>query len=100
MLYFDRPEVAGLIPYFADENDPRSFVEQVNEAYAHGGGWNEFLGFKLQRLNDKYALEYPEDPPMRELARANFRNQVIVLFQSAWLAVIEDNELRNVARID
>ena len=101
MLYFDRPKMAGKIPYFADENDPRPLVEQLNESYAHGGGWRSFTGFTLHKNGmGNYALTYPGDPQMREMARAPFRNQLVVLFESAWVGIIENDELVDVSRMD
>lgn len=98
MLNFDHPQRAGFLPHFAGENDPRSFQEQVNERYI--GGWNPFHGFTLGGNSEKYFLAYPGDPPMREVARAKFRNQTIVLFQYDWVAVIENGKLVQVARLD
>ncbi len=101
MLYFDRPNVAGEIPFFADESDPRPLVEQLDEGYAHGGGWRSFSGFELRKNGmGKYALAYPGDPLMREMARAPFRNQLVVLFESAWVGIIENDELVDVSRMD
>ena len=50
MLIFDNMDFAivGFLPEFANPDDPRSLQEQVNEAYAHGGGWNSFDGFELR----------------------------------------------------
>ena len=47
-----------------------------------------------------YTLNYPGDRPYREVSRAKFRDQTLVLFQSAWLAIIEDGKLLDVARVD
>lgn len=100
MLYFSPLAPAGYLPLMLDERDPRSVQEQLNETYAHGGGWNSFPGFTLIESAGKYALSYPGDPPMREVSRAQFRNQTLVLFQASWLGIIEDGKLLDVARVD
>lgn len=101
MLYFDRPNLAGLLPKFADENDPRPIREQLDESYAHGGGWQSFPGFTLRKNGmGNYSLIYPDDPPRRELTRAPFRGQLVVLFESEWVGIIENDELVDVSRMN
>lgn len=105
MLYFDNLEAAGYLPLLLDPRDPRSPQEQLNETYAHGGGWNSFEGFTLQRNvggdgREYFSLHFPGDPPMREISRAQLRDKTIVLFQYSWLAVIEADGTYDVARVD
>ena len=104
MLIFDNMDFAivGFLPEFASPDDPRRLQEQVNEAYAHGGGWNSFDGFELRchMASGRFSLVYPGDPPMQERARARFRNQIIVLFDMSWVGIIENMKLIDVARID
>lgn len=91
----------GILPMFFNEADPRSAKEQCHERYAHGGGWNQFNGFKLHKTEiGRYHLQYPEDPPMREIARAKLRDETIVLFDNSWVAIIQPDEGYEVARID
>lgn len=100
MLHFSPLAPAGYLPLMLDERDPRSVQEQLNESYAHGGGWNSFSGFILSKRGGKYALSYPGDPLMLEVSRAQFRDQLLVLFQYSWLGIIENDELLDVARVD
>lgn len=100
MLHFSPLAPAGYLPLMLDERDPRSVQEQLNESYAHGGGWNRFSGFVLSKRGGKYALAYPGDPLMLEVSRAQFQDQLLVLFQYSWLAIIENDELIDVARVD
>lgn len=100
MLYFSNMKAAGLIPEFLDEHDPRTVQEQLDENYAHGGGWNSFEGFTLGSGPGHYTLSYPGDPVYRGVSRAQFRNQTLVLFQYAWLGIIEDGKLLDVSRVD
>ena len=101
MLKFTNMEVAGFIPQWLKEDDTRSAVQQINAAYQHGGGWNDFEGFKLVGGGDEpYSLTYPNDPPMRELSRATLRDETLVLFQHDWFAVIQVDGSFRVARLD
>ncbi len=100
MLHFSPLAPAGYLPLMLDERDPRSVQEQLNESYAHGGGWNSFSGFTLVERGGNYALSYPGDPLMLEVSRAQFRDQLLVLFQYSWLGIIEEGKLLDVARVD
>lgn len=103
MTSWTNAEMAGLLPMIFFEEDPRTIQEQANHRYAHGGGWMSFKGFVLvgSAANGSLGIQYPEDPPMRELARANFRDQTLVLFESAWVGIIEsDGTLSDVCRMD
>ena len=101
MLQFTNMEVAGFVPQFLSEDDPRSAVEQIHTAYSHGGGWQDFVGFELVGGGDfDYFLKYPSDPLMRELSRATLRDETLVLFEHGWFAVIQTDGSFRVARLD
>lgn len=87
----------GLLPEMLDDQDPRSAREQLNEAYAHGGGWDPFNGF---RLTDKNGLAYPGDPTLKPIAQAKFRNELIVFYDCAWVAIIQPDRSFEVCRMD
>lgn len=53
MLHFSPLAPAGYLPLMLDERDPRSVQEQLNESYAHGGGWNSFSGFTLVKRGSR-----------------------------------------------
>jgi hypothetical protein len=91
----------GYLPVIFDDADPRTPQEQANYRYAHGGGWQPFNGFELIKQGKHFALQYPDDPPMIELARADFRGKTLVLFEGSWLGIIaEDGTLEEVSRMD
>lgn len=101
MLRFTNMEIAGIIPQFLSEDDPRPAVDQIHAAYGHGGGWNDFEGFTLSGgAKIGYYLSYPGDPPMHELSRATLHDEILVLFQHSWFAVIQADGSFRVARID
>ncbi len=101
MLKFTNMEVCGFIPQWLSENDPRPAVDQIDAAYGHGGGWNDFKGFTLSGAPEiGYYLSYLGDPPTHELSRATLRNETLVLFEYSWFAVIQADGSFRVARID
>lgn len=99
MIKFTNQHLAGYIPYFLSENDPRPAREQIDEAYV--GGWHSFKGHTLKYDDGGNAfLEYPEDPPTLEVARAQLRDETLILFQHSWLAIVQPDGSYEIARID
>lgn len=95
------PAAVGIIPEFLSEADPRPAIAQLHANYAHGGGWRDFEGFTLAGGEDEpYRLEYPDDPPMKEIARTKLRQETIIIFQYSWVVVIEADTGWRCARMD
>lgn len=91
----------GILDQFLSPTDPRPAAEQLHTSYAHGGGWQPFKGFKLGHDDDgAFHLQYPDDPPMREIARATLREETVVLFEGSWVAVIQNDFQFEVSRVD
>lgn len=86
----------GLILDFLDERDPRSAREQLHANYAHGGGWNDFQGF----VRSESGLKYPGDPPMRLLAEMRLREELIQVFEAAWVTIVQPDGSYSVSRMD
>lgn len=78
------PEMLGYIPSFLDENDPRPAYEQFDDRYRHGGGWRPFEGFTLA---EDLTLHFPGDPPFKPLAWTTLREEVIFIYQHAWVLI-------------
>lgn len=98
----DHVDLSVLI-YFLNTDDPRGAVAQLNDSYAHSGGWRSFKGFALlQKPGGPLAwrLSYPGDPPMRARAYCHLREETCVLFQSDWVAVVQPDGSYDVARLD
>lgn len=101
MIVFTNMRQAGLLPLFLCEHDPRSAIEQLDANYVHGGGWRDFHGFTLRiDANGLARIEYPEDPPRYEVSRAKLRNEYIILFESDWVAVLQQDGSYRIARMD
>lgn len=89
-------DMLGLIPSFLSDKDPRHAKEQINDNYAHGGGWSPFQGFKLE--GDVF--QYPEDPPLRLIAETELRGEVIRLYEHSWLVIIQPDGSWETSRVD
>jgi len=91
------PEHLGLLPVMLNLDDPRPAKDQFNERYGHGGGWRPFPGFKLSANN---SLHYPGDPPLKPLAQCRFRNELVVFYEHAWVAIIHKDRYFEACRMD
>ena len=90
-------DALGFIPQMVSASDSRGAQEQLDCGYRHGGGWMPFKGFML---DPDYSLRFPGDPVMRPLAIAKLRDEVICVYESAWVAVIQPDMSFSVARMD
>ena len=100
-MIWNNIERAGLLPMMVSEISEADAVTQLNNGYAHGGGWNDFNGFTLEKApSGEYSLAYPGDPAMLQVASAKLRDELIVLFAYDWVAVIQPDGSYRVARMD
>ena len=88
----------GLLPHFLREDDPRPARDQINERYV--SGWNPMKGFTVDLSNDDVRLTYPGDPPFRPYAFTILRDEMIFLFESDWLLIVQPDKSFEVARVD
>lgn len=104
MIRFDGDvHACGMIPRFLDAEDLRPAREQLNENYAHGGGWRPMKGFT--HLGGG-RLRYSGDPVYVPLASAQLRDELIVVYPSGWVAIFQPGSMQppgpafEVARLD
>jgi hypothetical protein len=90
------PVLWGLIPSFLDEDDPRSAKEQFDANYI--AGWHPFEGFTFDLENG--TLQYPGDLPMNVRSVMTFRQELILLFDFAWVLVLQPDNSWEVCRMD
>lgn len=90
------PAHLGYLPDFLSEDDPRPAREQFHANYQFGG-WQPFKGHELGPNNE---LHYPGDPPLIPLAQAKLRDELIVFYDCAWVAVIQPDRSFEVCRMD
>lgn len=86
----------GLLPSFFDEDDPRSAREQIDDRYSFGGGWIPQSEFRLEDGR----LLYPGDPPYMPLAMTQMRDEILIFYTHAFLAIIQPDGSFEVARVD
>lgn len=94
----DEFDIVGFIPSFLDEEDPRSAKEQFNDNYI--SGWKDFKGHAYAA--EGHVLKYPGEPPLHPLAMINFRDEVILVYPHAWVAILskEEGAEPSIARMD
>lgn len=87
----------GYIPNFLDIDNPAPLWEQVDKCYV--GGWRDFDGFTVEFEDHVFSLHYPGDPPLYELGRIVRDDEVMVIFDYAWVMWQRGDETK-IARID
>lgn len=85
----------GFIPSFLDEHDLRTAREQFEANYI--GGWRPMRGFHLYNGN---VLKYSNDPPLKPLFTARFRDEKIFVYLYGWVMVKQADDSWEVARMD
>jgi hypothetical protein len=90
------PEDWGIIPSFLNEDDTRSAKEQIDSHYV--GGWNSFEGFTLDAQNMQ--LKYTGDPPLKPLSAMSFRDEMLFMYEYAWVLIMQKDGSYDVARLD
>lgn len=96
----DAFELLGAIPSFLNVEDPRSAAEQFNENYAFGGGWRPMDGWKTFYNADRLAIQYPDDPPYRPVAKLTLRDETIWVYPRAWVAIEQPDGSVEISRMD
>lgn len=90
-------EHLGFIPLWLSEANPKPARQQLNDAYGHGGGWQPFKGF---RLDDSNGLSYPGDPTLMPIAEMQVRDELVLMYEHSWVAIIQPDRSFEVCRMD
>jgi hypothetical protein len=90
-------EHLGFLPDILWPDDPRSVKDQLNDRYAHGGGYRSSSGFKLCK---DMALKWPGDPLQRPLAAVLINQELVVFYPHAFLLVMQPDGSFEVTRVD
>ena len=100
-------EAAGRLPLIFYDADPKRAKEQIISRYAHGGGWHPFEGFTLhsEKCLGGALLTYPDDPDTREISRTTLHEgkkneELLILFEHSWIAVVQSNGEYKITRMD
>ena len=87
----------GLLIDFLSADDPRSAREQLNDNYRHGGGWSPLPGWTMLPGG---AIKYPGDPVLFPLWEVPLRDELVLVYSYAWVAVVQKDGTFEIARID
>ena len=90
------PDCFGYIPGFLDEDDPRPVAEQFNERYM--GGWNPQDKFKHNPRTGE--MFYPGDPPMPPVAAFKWKDEMVMLYPHAYVAIFQADGSFEICRMD
>lgn len=91
------PDHVGFIPTFLDLDDPRPAKEQFAERYIYGG-WHNQEGFK--KGNQRFTLHYPGDPPLKPIAAMQLRDETIMIYPYAYVAIWQKDGTFEACRMD
>jgi hypothetical protein len=89
----------GYLPDILLPDDPRPVQAQLEDRYAHGGGYRS-SGFDKFRLDPGLVLQWPEDPPQHPLAATLIHDELVVLYPHALLLVMQPDGKWEVTRVD
>lgn len=99
----------GFIPSFLSNDDPRPAAEQFRANYIDGWqptsvGFKLAPGVKIKGINTEWfevpALTYPGDPKLPPLAYARLRDELIIVYPSAWVMVLQPDGSHEIVRMD
>lgn len=107
--YYREPSLinaVGFIPSFLNRDDPRPAAEQFRQNYI--GGWTPFKGFTLSPGvtpglldgDNIPKIKYSGDPAMPPLAYGMLRDEMIVVYPSAWVMILQPDGSHEIARMD
>ena len=102
LYQWSHPHLIGYLGQIFLNGTGETAQEQLNQRYAHGGGFHPFEGFILAGADetDAATITYPKDPPMREVSRLSLNEQTLILFEHQWLAIVEADNSYRVTRVD
>lgn len=91
-------EASGVIPFFLLHEDIPA-REQIDHNYQHGGGWRPLKGWTFDR--EKNRIKYPGDPALLPHTRIDLASgEVVYIYPSAWVCIVQPDGAYEVARID
>lgn len=95
----DAGRYIGLIPEIVQEHDKRKLAEQIDDRYAHGGGW---MPMEKWVFHDDCSIQYPGDEEMRPVARYfhSPTGETLFVYEDAWVAIQQVSGKYEVSRMD
>lgn len=90
-------DMLGYIPQFLRDDDLRPARDQIDERYGEYGGWRPNRGWKMLANG---ALQYPGDPAKPPVAERMLRNERIVFYPGAIIAIIAPDGSFEAGKLD
>ena len=88
----------GFLPDILLASDKRSIREQLEDRYAHGGGWRPIEGM---RMGKDYVMHFPGDAPFRPAACCSFGDELVIFYPNcSLLCVMQRDGNFEVTRVD
>lgn len=87
----------GLVYYWFSLGDDTPTRDLIDRHYKQGGGFNEIDGFTL---SDNNCLQYPGDPVLEPLAQLRRGPELVVFYDFALLAIIQQDRTFQVTRVN
>jgi hypothetical protein len=100
MIWYSTDGNLGMIPEFFSEDDPRPAAEQLDENYAHGGGFMDYGKGKWSLDPKTMVLTYPGDPPMAPRSWSQLREEKLFLYDCSQLLILQPDGTFAVTRVD
>lgn len=90
----------GFLFALAHSSSDATIPEQINQHYAHGGGWNPLEGWSMIDAPNGVVC-YPGDPVLKPDAKAQHGNETVFFYRSgAWLGVYTEANGLKLSRVD
>ena len=97
-------EMLSLIPLFFNPEDEAPAAAQLDRMYQHGGGWRPMEGFNLDPMNLTLQYGDPNDQYAESaytpLAFAVLNEEVILIYENAWVLILQKDGSFEVSRVD
>jgi hypothetical protein len=82
------------------EEDPRPARDQINDRYAHGGGWSPLTPNRWKIVSEEGHIQYPGDPPLPPLFQWNLHEEVLRLYSHGLVMIIAPDGSFEISRMD
>jgi hypothetical protein len=93
-------EMLGYLPSFISDVDDRPAREQFDANYVFGTSWKGQTDFRILLNGNLKSVRYYEDPQIVRIAEAQLRDETIVFFSNAYVAIIQPDGNYVSARMD
>ena len=90
----------GYLPDIVLAIDPRPIKEQVEERYAHGGGYFPYGKGNWTFNPERKTIKYPGDPTFMPIAELKVRDELFIVYENAICCVLQKDGTFDIIRMD